>query len=150
MTATIPVALAVTTLLAAPSLVTVGLYKMTGDPTYRPMSVTEERVAASNVATAGDVVRIRIYWRGASGGFGSATDLADALRRAFDSKGVDSRIAVLDMRDRGETMLDMRAGAMHYGPFPVADAARHVTPAAAAVTYGRSYGGTGRSHLWGQ
>ena len=149
MTATIPIALAVTTLLAAPSLVTVGLYKITGDPTLRPMSVTEQKVAATDFATGGDVVRIRIYWRGAADGFGTATDLADALRRAFDSKGVESRIAVLEMADQGETMLDMRAGAMHYGPFPVTDAARHVSPAAAAVTYGRN-GRTGDAYLWGE
>jgi hypothetical protein len=148
MAGTIPVALAVTTLLAAPSLVTVGLYKVTGDPSLRPMSITEEKVAATDFATGGDVVRIRIYWRGAAEGFGTASDLADALRRAFDSKGVDSMIAVMQMNDRGVTMLDMRAGAMHYGPFPVADAARHVSPAAAAVSYGRG-GNSGGGYLWG-
>jgi len=148
MTATIPMTIAVTALLAAPSLVTVGLYKITGDPTLRPMSVTEERVAATDYETGGPVVRVRIYWRGAAEGFGTADDLASALRRAFDSKGVETRIAVLEMHDRGVTMLDMRAGSMRYGPFPVTEAARHVTPAAAAVSYGRRGHEATRPHRW--
>lgn len=134
MSASLPYALTVAALLAGPSVVTAFISEMVDDPRLRPLSLTEARMAASSAAIEidGPYVRARIYWGGPSRGFATPDDLRSAIRHALAAKGVDAHVAVLDGA-WGETMLDLRAGHNAFGPFPVADAARHVVPAAEAA-----------------
>lgn len=135
MPSSLPVAVTVAALVAAPSLVTAGIYTWTGDPFLRWLGLTEERLAAADrvIETDDPYVRIRVYWRGPAGGYADATSLADALRGAFEVKGIEVYVAVLRLDDAGMTTIDMRAGRSAFGPFPVTQAARYVTPAAQAA-----------------
>jgi hypothetical protein len=148
MSGTMSVTFGVAALLVAPSLVTVGLSKVTSDPHYRPFSVTEETLAAAEFLSDEPVVRVRIYWRGAVRGFNSADILADAVRDAFFAKGVESQIAILYRDGDGPTTLDMRAGRNAFGPFPVSQAAQHISPAVEAVRVARKQYEATRQHRW--
>jgi hypothetical protein len=147
MPASLPVAMTVAALLAAPSLVTAGIYTWTGDPFLRWLGLTEERLAAADrvIETDDPYVRIRVYWRGPAHGYPDAAELSEALRGAFEVKGIEVHVAVLRLegevegKDEGRngggggTTIDMRAGRSTFGPFPVTQAARYVTPAAEAA-----------------
>jgi hypothetical protein len=135
MTASLPVAITVAALLAAPSLVTASLYTWTGDPFLRWLGLTEERLAAADrvIETDDPYVRIRVYWRGPGHRYPDASTLASALRGAFEVKGIAAHVAVLQLAGEGGTTVDMRAGRSTFGPFPVTQAARYITPAAEAA-----------------
>jgi len=131
----LPYALSVAALLAGPSVVTALVSEALGDPRLRPLSMSEARMAASDarIEIDGPYVRARIYWSGPAGGYATPGDLRSALRLALAAKGVDAHVAVLPGSASGRTMLDLRAGANAFGPFPVSEAARHLSPAADAA-----------------
>ena len=135
MPADLPYALSVATLLGGPSVVTALVSEALDDPRLRPLSLTEARMAASEaqIDIAGPYVRARIYWGGPSLGYATPDALGTAIRNALAAKGVDVHVALMESDGRGETMLDFRAGRNAFGPFPVAEAARHVVPAAEAA-----------------
>ena len=130
----LPYALTIATLLAGPSVLTAIVSEMIGDPRLRPLSLSEARLAAADVPAGieGPYVRARIYWSGPSEGYAEPGDLRAALRGALAAKGVETHVAIIE-GSGGQTMLDLRAGTNAFGPFPVAQAARHVVPAAEAA-----------------
>ncbi|RDC74733.1 hypothetical protein DLJ49_01755 [Rhodovulum sp. 12E13] len=130
----LPYTLTVAALVAGPSVVTATIAEIIGDPRLRPLSLSEMRLAASDarIEIEGPYVRTRIYWAGPSQGYATPDDLRMAVREALAAKGVEAHVAIM-ASDGGETLLDMRAGRSAFGPFPVADAARHVVPAAEAA-----------------
>ncbi len=127
-------ALTIAALLAGPSLVMAIVSEVIGDPRLRPLSLSESRLAAADVPAGieGPYVRARIYWSGPAEGFADPGDLRVALRDALAAKGVETHVAIMN-GSGGQTMLDLRAGRNAFGPFPVAQAARHVAPAAEAA-----------------
>lgn len=145
--ASLSTALAVATLVAAPSVIMAGVYHFNGNPELRPFGVTEARIAASDVESTDPLVRVRIFWRGPAHGYSTAPTLADALRGAFETKGIDTRIAIIEGTSEGPTTLDMRAGHSTFGPFPVSEAARHVEPAVQAARFAHTPNAT-REHRW--
>ena len=149
MPASLPVAVTVAALVAAPSLVTAGIYSWTGDPFLRWLGLTEQRLAAADrvIETDDPYVRIRVYWRGPSRGYPDAAALTDALRGAFEVKGIEVHVAVLRLGEDGVTTVDMRAGTSSFGPVPVAQAARYVSPAAEAARLAHVPQAT-REHRW--
>ena len=78
-------------------------------------------------------VRIRIAWSGPGGDYDSVPELASDLQGAFATKGVDTFITVVSGAEEAPTLLQMNAGESRLGPFPIADAARHVEPAVQAA-----------------
>ena len=135
----VPYTLLIVGLVAAPSVAARAVHLATGDPLWQYLAIDEERIATAETRIDTDVphVRVRIFWRGAGAGYDTPEALVAALRASFEMKGIEPYIAVVPGGDgsgaAGTTTIDMRAGSNRFGPFPVADAPRHIQPAVEAA-----------------
>jgi len=148
----LPYTLLIVSLLATPSLVARGVHSVTGDPLWQYLAIDEERLAAAETPIETDAphVRVRVFWRGPDATYATTDSLVTALRNAFESKGIDAFIAVLQPAEgdpSAATTIEMRAGANRFGPFPASDAARHIEPAVHAAHLAHRPQPT-REHRW--
>jgi hypothetical protein len=137
-------------LVAGPSVIASAVSEIRKDPFLRWMSIDEAALAETEVwvRSSEPYLRARIYWRGPAGSFVTPDDLSDAVRGAFHGQGVEAHIAVLKATGPGPTTLDFRTGVNRFGPFPVAEAARYVKPAAEAARLAHGNGEVARPHRW--
>ncbi len=115
---------------ALPSMVALGYYKVTGDPSFRPLAQSiESAVFGGFVGDARDLkVQLRLHSPTQAEGF----RMARQMQRTFSAKGIDARVYVMDIPAREPASVVFLVRQNRIGPFPLSRASEGVNAAVAA------------------
>jgi len=112
----------------APTVMSLGWYAVTKDPSMRPLSITVESLRAHIGGGRGNMIVAVVAWdRNRSGGVTQA-DMMHALKGSFGAKGVDVSVEFLESGVPG-TWVTYRVGPSTIGPFPQSRAADGINAA---------------------
>lgn len=114
-------------LVITPSAISLSWYKITGNPLFRPLGITSESMRA--YFGTGDWIEIvaEVEWDESRSGRITREDMENALRHAFQVKGVEVRV-VFRKSNNGTRVL-YRIGASVVGPYPQSRAAEGISAA---------------------
>lgn len=115
--------------IALPSVVALGWYSYTKDPTLRPLGITKAALIDNDPGQPSEVIA-RVKW-GMTDNRDSGKAFAQSLVRAFDVKQVDLRVIVTDSTEDATTII-YEVGASRIGPYPKDKAVKGVNAAIAA------------------
>ncbi|QDC07913.1 hypothetical protein FHY55_01035 [Oceanicola sp. D3] len=115
---------------ALPSALALGYYKITGDPTFRPLAQSIERVVfRGEVGEARDLqVQLRLHDPSAADGL----RMARQIRRSFSAKGIDARVYVLTIPEGERAGVIFRVHSNRLGPYPLSRASEGIQAAVSA------------------
>lgn len=111
---------------ATPATMALSYYALTGDPTFRPLALTVERLMASGQVLENTDVQGFITSDGTREGREIAARLATKLERAFFGKGLGAQIGLLSTATSGVSQIFLRAEGKTFGPFSAHDATEAV------------------------
>ncbi len=117
-------------LVIAPSAITLGWYKATGNPLFRPLGITREALRAYYGTGEWIEIVAEVSWDNDRAGRVTRADMERALRNAFQTKGVGVRV-VFQESTNGTRVL-YRVGPSEIGPFPQSRAAEGISAAVEA------------------
>ena len=118
------------TLVVAPTVISLGWYKATGNPLFRPLGITRESMRAYYGSGEWIEIVAEVAWDSASSGQVSQADMERALRNAFQVKGVEVRVVFRD--SNAGTQILYRVGPSVIGPYPQSRAAEGIGAAVEA------------------
>lgn len=136
---------------ATPATVALSYYRLTGDPTFRPLAVTVERLTDFGIPTHDLTLRAAIRFDEAGGGRPAAVAFARMIHEAFYAKGVGARVTILpDPGHVGPPTVTLEVLSNSYGPFPPDKAAAGVELALRAYQLKRPWheDEVAREHRW--
>ncbi len=118
------------TLLVAPAAISLSWYKITGNPLFRPLGITDENMRAYFGTGKWIEIVAEVEWDSIRSGRIARVDMEQALRRAFEAKGVEVRVVFRD--SASGTRILYRVGPSVIGPYPQARAAEGISAAVEA------------------
>lgn len=127
---------------AMPALLSLGYYYVTGDPTFRPLGITIERLAERGEAVGNDVIFGTITYDGTPDGEKEAEMLSERLVTVFIGKGVDASFRLVPEPDAEPLQIYFYVDDARLGPFNPTTAPRGILIAVDALTlsWAKEYG----------
>ena len=119
---------------AMPTALALGYYYVTGDPNFRPLGITIERLAERGEAVGNDVIFGTITHDGTPEGEKEAEKLSERLVTVFIGKGIDASFRLLSNPDAKQLQIFYYIDDTRLGPFNPRNAARSVLIAVDALT----------------
>ncbi|MBS8227937.1 hypothetical protein [Vannielia litorea] len=115
---------------ALPSMFALGYYKISGDPSFRPLAQSIESVIFGGmVGDSRDLqVHLRLHEPTEAEGF----RMARQIQRAFTAKGIDARVYVMDISAREPASVTFIVHANRIGPYSLSRASHGVNAAVSA------------------
>ena len=113
-------------LVATPATLALSYYKLTGDPTFQPLAMSVERLAASQENDDGGLITATIHWDETGVQQEQATRLAGMMTEAFRGKGLKVRVYLKNDRNAVGTMVTFRKGKQSFGPYTTAQVAHGI------------------------
>ncbi len=117
-------------LVVAPTVISLGWYRVTGNPLLRPLGITQSKLRAYFGTGEWYEIIAEVEWDDSRSGKVTRADMERALHNAFYVKGVDVRV-VFHKGTRG-TRIVYRVGASSIGPYPQSRAAEGISAAVEA------------------
>ena len=117
-------------LVVAPSVISLGWYRVTGNPLFRPLGITRESMRAYYGTGEWIEIVAEVEWDQARSGQVTQRDMERALRNAFHVKGVEVRVVF--RQSRTGTRVLYRVGPSSIGPYPQSRAAEGISAAVEA------------------
>lgn len=134
--------------IATPATLALSYYHITGDPTFRPLAVTVERLVAVGEAVEHIDVQAIVTSDGSPEGKRRSTLLGARLDAAFYGKGLNSHVHLRTQPQPGPAQIYFYVGGNEIGPFDAASAPQGVRIVAEAVAIYRRDQATNRLHSW--
>ena len=119
--------------IATPATLALSYYHITGDPTFRPLALTVERLVARGITVEHIDVQGIVRTDGTREGNLVGSELAQKLNRAFYGKGLNSVFRIQPVENNGPPQIFYHIDQNRLGPFSIRDAPNSVRFAAEAV-----------------
>ena len=116
----------------APTIVSLGYFYVTGDPTFRPLGISKAALDTFMPERAAMNVQAVVNWGRGSTLQQSQAEIRRILARSLDTYDVDYRIQINDVAGRKVTVTYVVMGS-RLGPYPIARAGRGLGAAVDAL-----------------
>lgn len=124
--------------IATPATLALSYYHLTGDPTFRPLAITVERLVSQGVVEDDNVyVRTLISTDGTPEGNRLGERLGEKLIRAFYGKGLTARYRIDPQPRKGPPQILIFVNGTALGPFTARTAPQGIRLATEAATITR-------------
>ena len=120
-----------------PSVVALGYHLVTGDPTFRPLGITETALNNFNVQQSNHELEVRIFWGTGNGSRYTKSDVTDMFNRAFRAKNVNAVVRYVDAPGSNILVYYMVEQDV-VGPYQMAKAANGIPNAVALAKSARN------------
>ncbi|SFC77245.1 hypothetical protein SAMN04488094_10941 [Tropicimonas isoalkanivorans] len=134
--------------IATPATMTLSYYQITGDPTFRPLAITLERLVVGGIEVHQKAVRADIVSDGSPASVDEATRLGDGVRAAFRAKGTEAVIRFEIRPYSGPPTVTFFVRDASFGPYSKGTAAQGVRAAITTLQLSRSDPAAARRHRW--
>lgn len=131
---------------STPATLALSWYHLTGDPTFRPLALTVDRLAAVGIETGEPQARAVIRTDGTRPEH--ARILARRIHAAFYGKGLEASVVIVTRAGSGPMRVTYEVGANRFGPFAPADAATGIQDSVQALTLLKQSSKADRQHSW--
>jgi hypothetical protein len=129
----LPVVIVIVALPAAASLL---YYKLTGDPTLRPLGVTLASLTENNIEGYNNGITVQIDWGAGAQSPNTRTQVKAALQKAMSIYPVDFQVRLTETA--GDTVqVFFLIDSSRIGPYSLGNVASGIEPALAAYNLGR-------------
>lgn len=123
---------------AAPALLALGYYRMTGDPSFQPLDLTAERLIARGEDIGNEVIHGVVTIEDTARGRMQGEALATALVSAFRGKGMESNFRLLSTPAAPPLQIYLYVDGLHLGPFTPGNATQGLRMAVDAMLLSRA------------
>ncbi|WP_146136677.1 hypothetical protein [Aliiruegeria haliotis] len=134
--------------IATPATIALSYYHISGDPTFQPLALTMERLAAKGLETNSMVVRADIHCGVSPDQKRAAHYLGARLHDAFYAKGIEVSILLHQVSGRQGVDVTFHVGDSSFGPYHAADAATGLRLSTEAASLLRQRRDAARPHSW--
>ncbi|WP_116132796.1 hypothetical protein [Tropicimonas sp. IMCC34043] len=114
---------------ATPATLALSYYHLTGDPAFRPLALTVDRLADFGQVTDGVVIRAVIRFDATENSKAAALTFAQLVHGSFYAKGIEARVSILPVPGSGPPTVTFQVANGRYGPFPASTAATGIESA---------------------
>ncbi len=119
--------------IATPATLALSYYHITGDPTFRPLALTVERLVARGITVEHIDVQGIVTTEDSEDGIRAAKELARKLNKAFYGKGLNSVFRVHPSANNGPPQITLLVDQKRLGPFSPRSAPQSVQLVSEAV-----------------
>lgn len=134
--------------IATPATLALSYYHLTGDPTFRPLAVTVERLVADGVEVNQKHIRAVIQVADVPGGRARALRLGKGIEVAFYGKGIDAVVQYEPGSGGVGPTVTFHVARNRFGPYSEAAAAAGARTAIEALQLDRASAVADRAHRW--
>jgi hypothetical protein len=143
-----PLLVALIVAIATPATMALSYYRLTGDPTFRPLAVTLERLVVEGIEVHQKAVRADIVSDGTAESIAEAARLGEGLRAAFHAKGIEAVIRYETRPSSGRPTVTFYVRDASFGPYSKGTAAQGVRAAVTALQLSEPIQAAARRHRW--
>lgn len=118
-----------------PTIVALIHYAITGDPTLRPLGLTQKKLWAFAFGRQSGV-EVTVLWGENAPSNTSRDQFVDTLERAMRARDIAANVELVEIAGRTVSVY-FQVGELHYGPYSANNAAAGVSAATAAWRYVR-------------
>ncbi|MFD0980569.1 hypothetical protein [Tropicimonas aquimaris] len=144
----ISILVALVVAIATPATMALSYYKLTGDPTFRPLALTVERLIAGGVDVDYEHVRAVVHTGDTAEDRARAQRLGEGVQVAFYGKGIDALVQYEIVAGRAPPTVTYHVARRSFGPYSGAAAAQGVRAAVEALRLNKAAAQAGREHSW--
>ncbi len=123
-------------IVALPAVASLLYYKLTGDPTLRPLGVTLASLTENNIEGYNNGITVQIDWGADAHSPNSRAQVKSVLQKAMSIYPVDFQVRLTET-DGDSVQIYFLIDANRFGPYSLANAASGIGPALAAYNMGR-------------
>ncbi len=134
--------------IATPATLALSYYHLTGDPTFQPLALTVERLAAVGHITQASPIIAVIHTGTSEADIEHGKLFGQRLYASFYGKGLPLQVTLEPTRTTAPLLITFHIGRNTLGPYTEATAAQGVRAAAEAVNFVRTQSLLERAHRW--
>lgn len=144
----ISILVALVVAIATPATTALSYYKLTGDPTFRPLALSVERLIAGGMDVEYEHVRAVVHTGDTAEARTRALRLGRGVQAAFYGKGIDALVQYEIAPGRAPPSVTFHVARRSFGPYSGSTAARGVRAAVEVLRLNKAAAEAEKEHRW--